>query len=169
MHATQLFIDRSDVPHAHVECAPQMKKSVDCTPPSPTFFFWDRSQFGLMKLHNIRVLFEQARNQLQIFYRKSISRNTTHRQSFHLIQIESIEYAAGMCEFDSSPNDETRTQSADSSKAYRKPGAFNCRYCWTVQTAETFNKRNLDMLVIIKNVCGHVKPRVFLRSFDYFC
>jgi len=24
MHATQLFIDRSDVPHAHVECASGM-------------------------------------------------------------------------------------------------------------------------------------------------
>ena len=24
MHATQLFIDRSSVPHAHVECAPVM-------------------------------------------------------------------------------------------------------------------------------------------------
>ena len=25
MHATQLFIDRSGVPHAHVECAPGME------------------------------------------------------------------------------------------------------------------------------------------------
>jgi len=30
-------------------------------------------------------------------------------------------------------------------------------------------KRNLDMLVVIKNVCGHVKPLVLLRPFDYFC
>jgi len=31
---------------------------------------------------------KQARNQWQIFNRKSISRNTTHRQSLHFIQIE---------------------------------------------------------------------------------
>jgi len=34
---------------------------------------------------------KEARNQSQIFNRKSISRNTTHRQSYHLIQIESLE------------------------------------------------------------------------------
>jgi len=33
---------------------------------------------------------KEARNQSQIFNRKSISRNTTHRQSYHLIQIESV-------------------------------------------------------------------------------
>jgi len=40
-----------------------------------------------------------------------------------------------------------------------------------VQTAETFsNKRNLDMLVVIKKVCGHVKTLVLLRRpFDCFC
>jgi len=32
---------------------------------------------------------KEARSQSQIFNRKSISRNTTHRQSYHLIQIES--------------------------------------------------------------------------------
>jgi len=30
---------------------------------------------------------KEARNQSQILNRKSISRNTTHRQSYHLIQI----------------------------------------------------------------------------------
>jgi len=33
----------------------------------------------------------QSRNQPQIFERKSISRNITHRQSLHLIQIDSIQ------------------------------------------------------------------------------
>jgi len=32
---------------------------------------------------------KEARNQSQIFNRKSISRNTTHRRSYHLIQMES--------------------------------------------------------------------------------
>jgi len=31
---------------------------------------------------------KEARNQSQIFNKKSISRNTTHRQSYHLIQIK---------------------------------------------------------------------------------
>ena len=31
---------------------------------------------------------KEAGNQSQIFNRKSISRNTTHRQSYHLIQID---------------------------------------------------------------------------------
>jgi len=31
------------------------------------------------------------------------------------------------------------------------------------------DKRNLDMLVVIKKVSGHVKPVVLLRPFDYFC
>ena len=34
---------------------------------------------------------KQARNQSKIFNRKSISRNTTHRQSLYLIKIESLE------------------------------------------------------------------------------
>jgi len=33
---------------------------------------------------------KEARNQSRIFNRKSISRNTTHGQSYHLIQIESL-------------------------------------------------------------------------------
>jgi len=33
---------------------------------------------------------QEARNQSQIFNRKSISRNTAHRQSYHLIQIDLI-------------------------------------------------------------------------------
>jgi len=33
---------------------------------------------------------KEARNQSEIFNRKLISRNTTHRQSYHLIQTESI-------------------------------------------------------------------------------
>jgi len=33
---------------------------------------------------------KEAMNQLQIFNRKLISRNTTHRQFYHLIQIESL-------------------------------------------------------------------------------
>jgi len=35
---------------------------------------------------------KEARNQSQIFNRKSISRNTTHRQSYYLIQIEFVSY-----------------------------------------------------------------------------
>jgi len=31
-----------------------------------------------------------------------------------------------MCEFESSQKDESKAQSADSAKAYRKPSAFNC-------------------------------------------
>jgi len=37
---------------------------------------------------------KEARNQSQIFNRKSISRNITHRQSYHLIQIN---YFFSMC------------------------------------------------------------------------
>jgi len=33
---------------------------------------------------------KKARNQSQIFNKKSISRNTTHRQSYHVIQINYI-------------------------------------------------------------------------------
>jgi len=33
-----------------------------------------------------------------------------------------------MCKFESSQKDESRAQSADSSKAYRKPRAFNCSF-----------------------------------------
>ena len=38
---------------------------------------------------NFNPQVKQARNLSQTFYRKSISRNTTHRQSIHLIQSES--------------------------------------------------------------------------------
>jgi len=38
-------------------------------------------------LSNFTPQVKQARNQSQIFNRKSISRSTTHRQSLHLIQI----------------------------------------------------------------------------------
>jgi len=31
------------------------------------------------------------------------------------------------------------------------------------------DKRNLDMLVVIKKVYVHIKPLVLLRPFDYFC
>jgi len=40
---------------------------------------------------------------------------------------------------------------------------LNRANCWNFQG----DKRNLDMLVVIKTVCGHDKPFV-LRSFDYF-
>jgi len=36
-----------------------------------------------------------------------------------------------MRKFESSQKDESRTHSADSSKTYRKPGAFICRYIAT--------------------------------------
>ena len=41
-----------------------------------------------------------------------------------------------MRKFESSQKDESRTHSADSSKTYRKPGAFICRYIaiWLQQT-----------------------------------
>jgi len=38
-----------------------------------------------ISINNFTSQVEQARNQSQIFNRKSISRNTTHRQSYHLI------------------------------------------------------------------------------------
>jgi len=41
---------------------------------------------------------KKARNQSQIFNRKSISRNTTHRQSYHLIQIESQNFGLHLFE-----------------------------------------------------------------------
>jgi len=31
------------------------------------------------------------------------------------------------------------------------------------------DKRNLDMLVVIKRVCGHVKLLALLRPLGYFC
>jgi len=48
----------------------------------------DVSFYYFEKLSNITPQVEQARDQSQIFNRKSISRNTTHRQSHHPIQIQ---------------------------------------------------------------------------------
>jgi len=44
-----------------------------------------------------------------------------------MIQV-SIYFNIDMCKFESSQKDESRAQSADSSKAYRKPRALNCIY-----------------------------------------
>jgi len=40
---------------------------------------------------------KEAMNQSQIFNRKSISRNTTHRQSYHLIQIRDLTFRVHPC------------------------------------------------------------------------
>ena len=45
--------------------------------------------------------------------------------------VESTYLSIDMCKFESSQKDESRTQSSDSSEAYRKPSAFNwiCFFC----------------------------------------
>jgi len=44
------------------------------------------------------------------------------------------------------------------------------RYCWKVQNYWNFqsDKRNLDMMVVIKKVCGHVKLLVLLLPLIIF-
>ena len=74
----------------------------------------------ILTLHNSFVLLfkylhstvKEARNQSQIFNRKSISRNTTHRQSYHLQAM-----LTGVIRRKDAEPSESRAQWADSSKA----------------------------------------------------
>jgi len=47
-------------------------------------------------------------------------------------------------------------------KLYNIMALLNCANCWNFRS----DKRNLDMLVVIRRFCGHVKPLVLLRPFD---
>jgi len=52
-----------------------------------------------MHFSNFILLVEQGRNQSQIINRKSIWRNTTHRQTLHLIETETSFYIFFTCIF----------------------------------------------------------------------
>jgi len=58
-----------------------------------------------------------------------------------------------MCKFESSPKDESRAHSADSSKAYSKLTAFNSgKYCETLMKLQFFSdeqtRLTLDLFII---------------------
>jgi len=59
-----------------------------------------------------------------------ILRPGIHKQILRVKSWKAKEYLLylniDMCKFESPQRDESRSQSADSSKAYRKPRAFNC-------------------------------------------
>jgi len=88
------------------------------------FVLWcygqEKSRTGYI-LSNFTPQVREARNQSPMFNTKSISRNTTHRQSSHPIQmIVLVEWSslnADMRKFESSQKDESGAQSAGSSKA----------------------------------------------------
>jgi len=59
-------------------------------------------------------------------YVKSISYERFGIDSMHVSHVDSNDLNTDMCKFESSQKDESRSHSADFSKAYRKPTGLNC-------------------------------------------